>query len=118
MNYLKATLYFSLTAFFVSLMMMMAEPAPTPTNAEQCVDPEYSISGNAKRTAITLIKNWLNDPSSFEKVEQHFAGTRVVTNYRAKNQYGGVIPGVSIAEVTFTEGKCIITVIQYHGAEG
>ena len=116
MKYLKATLFFTLTAVFVSLMMM-AEPAPTPTNAEQCVDPEYAMSGSAKHTAITLIKSWLNDPSSFEKVEQHFAGTRVVTNYRAKNQYGGVMPGISIAEVTFTEGNCIITVIQYHGAE-
>ena len=111
MKYLRAALFLSLFAL-ITIPIMTTEPAPTPTNAEQCVDPEYSMSGGVKYTAITLIKRQLNDPDSYQTIEQHLAGTRVVTNYRAKNGFGGYVPAVSISEVTYSGGKCMVTLIQ------
>jgi len=114
MKYLRA--FVGLSFFgILAIIIMTAEPTPdrpAPTNAEQCVDPEYSMSDGVMYTASSLLKRNLNDPDSYQKIGQHFAGTRVVTNYRAKNGFGGYVTAVSISEVTYVDGKCMVTLIQ------
>ena len=114
MKYLRAFVFLSFFAMMTTCIMTADHESdlPAPTNAEQCVDPEYSNYSWVRYAAVEVLKRNLNDPDSYQKIGQHFAGTRVVTNYRAKNGFGGYVVAVSISEVTYVDGKCMVTLIQ------
>jgi len=78
------------------------QPKKALTQDER-IEAQFSVWDGAHIKLKDLVKTSMNDPKSFEHVESRYVlnangNLTVSMQYRGKNGFGGVVPGVVVAE--------------------
>lgn len=80
-----------------------SDPTPyIPTRAEK-IQSQFSAWDGAHKELKEAVKLIMNDPGSFEHASSRYVDHQtyltVTMVYRGKNAFGGVVPGVIVADV-------------------
>jgi hypothetical protein len=94
-----------------------SEPTPTMTveaSRKKNIEAQFSLWDGSHNKSVELIKDNMNDPKSFEHDETTYFDQEnhliIVTTFRGKNAFGGVITNTIRTKVDVTENGEFVNV--------